>query len=475
MSLPSRREVLLAGASVTLLGCPTPSPTPDAGPPTVDAQAFDQATRVAFAPEAIAAPLAAFPQAVASGAMEQATALVVTRAPTLPRVVLRVWRPLDSSTEVALVTEQALDVPTHGAVKARVRGLAPATTYRYAFFAPDFSVRSAIGAFRTAFPDDWLEPVTFGTTSCAKLANGPFKALSLQAQVPMDFFVHLGDVSYNDGAVALEEFRDKWRGTLADEGYRALLPAVGTYLTWDDHDFWNNFDPEVNGATDGRFLDARQAFLESLPTELSPEGRLWRSFRWGRTVEVFVVDSRTERRASTRLSADPQYLSRAQLDWLKAGLADSPCHFKVVMSSVPITTMPPPLWGGQADRWQGYPAARSELLEHLVAADVKNVWFLGGDFHLGLVMRLDGEGPNARFMEIAGGPAGHGNPLSLVLEPGQEANREIAFPQRQFLFASGDTNATTLTLDPKADTVRVVFQGATSGRTTFDQVLRFGG
>lgn len=467
MFRPTRRDVLLAGAGATLAGCPAPKPSK----PTVDAQAFDHATRVAFDPASIPEPREAFPQAVASGAAERDTALVWTRSPLLPAVTLRVWRDVGSSTEVALVSEQALPVPSHGAVKARVSGLAPATTYRYAFFSPDFTQRSPLGAFRTAFPEDWLEPVTFGTSSCAKLANGPFVAFSLQAETPMDFFVHLGDLSYNDGAASLEEFRDKWRATLADPGYRALLPATSLYATWDDHDFWNNYDPEADGPDSQRFQNAKAAFLETLPTELTPEGHLWRSFRWGRTAELFVLDCRTERKGSTRLEPDATYLSRAQLDWLKAGLAQSPCHFKLVMTSVPITTMPAPLWAGSADRWQGFPAARAELLGHLAANDVKNVWFLGGDFHLGLAMHVDVGSP---YVELVGGPAGHGNPLSLVLEPGQEANKEIAFPSNQFLFATGGVNATTVTLDPKADTVRVVFQNATTRAVTWDQVLKFG-
>jgi histidinol dehydrogenase len=48
-----------------------------------------------------------------------------------------------------------------------------------------------------------------------------------------------------------------------------------------------------------------------------------------------VLDSRSERLPSTITSEHEQYLSRAQMDWFKQALVDSPCTFKVIMNSVP--------------------------------------------------------------------------------------------------------------------------------------------
>ena len=80
-----------------------------------------------------------------------------------------------------------------------------------------------------------------------------------------------------------------------------------------------------------------------------------------------------------------------------------------------------------------------------------------------------------RLIEIAAGPAGNINPLSLLLEPGQDpANKQVGFPSAQFLYAGGGFLTTTLTFDPKADTVRVVFFDPKTGQTTFDQALRYG-
>ena len=181
-----------------------------------------------------------------------------------------------------------------------------------------------------------------------------------------------------------------------------------------------------------------------------------------------------EQKPSTRGTPQKQYLSREQMNWLKDGLKNSPCHFKVLMNSVPITIMPPPLWGGQTDRWQGYTVAREELLGFIDSNDLQNVWFVSGDFHLGLVMRVERSGPRRRLLEIAAGPAGNINPLSLILEPGQEANKRLGFPPDQFLFAGGGFLTTTLTFDPRSNTVRVVFFDPMRSATLYDRALTFG-
>jgi phosphodiesterase/alkaline phosphatase D-like protein len=466
----TRREVMVAGAVLTACsGKPSPE-----SPPTIDAQSFDHSTAITFSPEDVAASEALFPLTVSSGAMRPDSVLLWTRAETVAEVTLRVWRAHPTQTMRALVSEKKLAVPADGNVRVTVDGLAPATWYQYAFFDSSLERRSPIGKVRTAFPDAWLEPVTVGATSCASYRYAPFAPLVTMGSQPLDLWLHLGDVSYNDGAGTLSEFRAKWRTQLADPGYRALMPSTGGYLVWDDHDFQNSVDAEALGPTHPLIVSAKQAWFETLPVERGEGDRIWRSYRWGKTVEFFLMDCRMERKPSTLGTGKEEYLSRAQMDWLKDSIKNSPCHFKALLNSVPITTMPPPLWGAQNDRWQGYPAAREELLGFLDAEDVRNVWFISGDFHLGLVMRVERAGVRRRLIEIAVGPAGNINPLELVLEPGQDANKKIAFPPDQFLFAGGAFATTTLTFDPKADTVRVVFFNPKTGVTTYDQALTFG-
>ena len=103
---------------------------------------------------------------------------------------------------------------------------------------------------------------------------------------------------------------------------------------------------------------------------------MWKSIRFGHTAEVFVLDSRSERRPSSLASSAPTYISARQLDWLKGALMASPCVFKVMLNSVPISQFPFSVFN--LDGWAAYAAQRRELLE-FVDANVKGVVWLSGD------------------------------------------------------------------------------------------------
>ena len=76
------------------------------------------------------------------------------------------------------------------------------------------------------------------------------------------------------------------------------------------------------------------------------------------------------------------------MTWLKQGLSDSPCVFKVILNSVPITNMPFLFDLGADDSWVGYEAQREEILSHISDGVTGAVW-LAGDFHFGAVTRVE--------------------------------------------------------------------------------------
>ena len=122
---------------------------------------------------------------------------------------------------------------------------------------------------------------------------------------------------------------------------------------------------------------AVQSFFDHQPVrrDAAHPDRVWKRMRWGRTADIFVLDCRNERRPSTRGSED-QYLSREQMDWLKAGLTSSEAVFKLIVNSVPISDFPGAFDLAQRDRWEGYPTQREEILRH-VGGDVLEPPVLG--------------------------------------------------------------------------------------------------
>ena len=93
-----------------------------------------------------------------------------------------------------------------------------------------------------------------------------------------------------------------------------LRAAGAMYNHWDDHEFLNDFaigqtryptssgtqegEPRVIGV-DGRKLyrDGAKAFREYMPVTYSKSRGIYRSFRWGKNLEVFFLDERSFRSA----------------------------------------------------------------------------------------------------------------------------------------------------------------------------------
>jgi len=355
-----------------------------------------------------------------------------------------------------LYLDQTAAVGDGGFVHVEVGGLAPDTRYRYCFVvvsaAGAATQRSPIGRFRTALALEARRVVTFGGTSCVNADHKPYRTLNRAAEAGLDFFVLAGDTTYCDGAVTVEHYRNKWRDSFDTDGYRALLSSVGTYASWDDHEIDDNWDPETIDPE--QLAAAKQVFLEHIAYRVRPEvdpiadWRLWRSFRWGQTLELFVLDCRAERKPSTRHTSGAQYISRAQMDWLKLGLRRSPCVFKLIVNTVPITDMPDG-YPSEKDRWQGYEPQRDEILAHVGGPPLMpGVLWLSGDFHFGAIAKVDA--PGGRFSDqwevFMGQGANAANPVWEAIRDNSAA---------QFPFVTGTDNYVRFTCDPFATPPRI--------------------
>lgn len=452
----------------------------------VDPAAIDRAEVIAFAPASVPHDEVTFSVLVQSGAMTPDGAILWTYTSDNQPKRLKVWRTLDEAGSVALVVDSDVS-PQDGYIKHRVTGLAPKTEYHYAFFAMNGEQalgRSLIGRFKTAFPEGCLAPLVIGGTHGTNFSKQPYKALEITATYDLDMFVHLGDYSYNDNAVldggltkfretvSIDAFRSIWHRTLDDPGFRELLAATGQYIVRDDHEVCDNSCLEHSNFREDIHRTGMDAMIETLPIEADGH-KIWRSYRWGDTAEIFLLDQRSERLPETRETPDAIYIGREQMDWLKAELKASTAHFKIILNSVPITLFDHPIWLMAHDRWQGYPAQREEILDHIVNEGIENVWWLTGDFHLGSVNRLQSSGPYAAMWEIMMGPGGNdGNPIwSLVNGDLEIYPPEEIIPPHQFDFFYGHKATTIVTFDPIRDVVHVLFFDAETGAPLYDKEL----
>jgi alkaline phosphatase D len=382
-------------------GTPAATPTP--------------AAAVTATPAATPTPSAvAFTYGVASGDVTDTSVILWTRVDAEAQVTAEVA--LDEQFDQVVASEKAqAKADNDFTVKAPVGGLDPDESYFYRFLSPDGSA-SPTGTFRTAPAEDVDQDVVFAYSGDSADYLQPFTLLTTVRQDDPDFFVYLGDTVIADPevegapiATTLPEYRQLYKNNRGDENLLNLLAATSTYAQWDDHEVVNDFDSET---VDPAMMAAGlQAFLEYMPIRQSVDDpdRLYRSFRWGKDVELFILDERQYRSAEaicyddqgemvqfpTRMGTqacqdainDPSrtMLGSEQKAWFKQALLDSDATFKFIINEVPMSEfllLP-------YDRWEGYPAERSELLNFISDNDIKNVVFLTTDLHGAVVNTLE--------------------------------------------------------------------------------------
>lgn len=339
----------------------------------------------------------------------------------------------------ALIVEGPVVPVENDTAHVDVTYIPSSTWFRYCFYLEPESedaplLRSAYGRFRTAPDPGELEVISFGGISCNNINYAPWDALFHAADSALDFFLLAGDTVYADGSSSHENFRSVWRNYLDDPSYRALLQSTSTLATWDDHEVTNNWNPET--LDPNVIAAATDTFFEHLPIRRDPDqpNRIWRSHRWGNTLEVFVLDCRSERKPSTQGESNGIYISTEQMTWLKDALTDSPCVFKLILNSVPITNMPFVFDLGADDSWVGYADQREEILSY-ISNEINGVVWLAGDFHMGALTHVEGEeSPHYDQMEVLMGPGGQfANPGWFLLNTGSGAS-QYNFTTPQFNF-----------------------------------------
>jgi alkaline phosphatase D len=328
--------------------------------------------------------------------------------------------------------------PVDGVLQVPLSGLEPDTAYSVAFQDGVGGGWSRVARFRTALADEGWRVVRFGATSCLG-GNEPWRTLTEAATAQLDFFAFLGDTVYADGAESLEDYRLFWDAARTTEGFVDVTASTAMVATWDDHEVGNNWT--AAGLAPGQFDAALRAFRDVMPQQVGSEGStVWRRLRFGAVLDVFVLDCRGER-------AGEDYLSRTQMDWLQAGLADSVARFKIVLNSVPITDLTAIFGqGARADRWEGFPVQRAEILSFAEDAGIEGLLWITGDVHYAQVGQVDpAGGVAADQVEVFAGPGGSFANVGAELFGGDP----------QYSWMSSTWNYARFTCDPGAGTVLV--------------------
>jgi alkaline phosphatase D len=369
-------------------------------------------------------------------------------------------------------------------VQGKVKGLKPGKHYFFRFVGR--RAKSARGSFTTAPKASQSKTVEFAWSGDQDFNATPGQktpywndggVLGRMKAERNAFNIMLGDTIYSDSevpgrlnpiALSVKQKWAKYKVNLQNRALQALRGSAGYYSQWDDHEFVNDFSPKENSFDNnvnvkGSTLYKRgaQAFRDYAPVHWSKRTGLYRSFRWGKNLELFFLDERSFRSANadanhvcdnpqtgepdlaptapqttrTLFSAltpslsqpvspactaainDPNrtFLGTRQLAAFKKAISRSTARFKVIVNEMPIQQY----YILPYDRWEGFAHERVDLL-HYLHDNVKNVVFLTTDVHATMIN-------DARFQTLESGGAQNSGIMDVTVGPVATADfrREI--------------------------------------------------
>src|SRR5262249_23917660 len=153
-----------------------------------------------------------------------------------------------------------------------------------------------------------LDPHFFSHSVDTIYADGP-----ITSEVPLDdgtLWRNRVTPAKAKVAETLDEFRGNYRYNLLDDNLRRFNAEVPQFVQWDDHETFNNWYPGRRLDEDARYqvksvdllaARAKRAFLEYTPLHPSPGDpeRIYRAFRYGPSLELFMLDERSYRGPNT--------------------------------------------------------------------------------------------------------------------------------------------------------------------------------
>ena len=312
-------------------------------------------------------------------------------------------------------------------VHAEVNGLKRESEYWYRFKCKEYE--SPVGRFRTAPRYGTVpERLKFAYVSCQNYTHGYFPAFNdLVGQDDIELVVHLGDYIYegpgsatgprqhapSTSLMTLAEYRTRHAQYKTDPRLQEAHAAFPWLMTWDDHEFWNNYaDLDINNPTlplktvEERRAAAYLAYWEHspLPRSRKPVDHnmpVYRRSSWGDLVLFHVLDTRQSRSnqvTCTRGQRLPSgycpeavnpartILGEEQRTWLIDGLTASTARWNVLANQVRFaptdTDQDTGRRGFGDDNWDNYVADRQRVLDAIKEHQPANPIVITGDAHV---------------------------------------------------------------------------------------------
>ena len=241
--------------------------------------------------------------------------------------------------------------------------------------------------------------VAFG--SCNLPARVPVQSIWSQvARFRPAAFLFIGDNNYMPGKAegfdlpegSVREIMSLYHRRFRQvPGLRDIVATTPSYGIWDDHDFGPNNSDRTFRWRDLAIETFRRYWPNPYPESSDTPG-VYHRFRIA-DVEFFMLDNRSHRDPNEAEDRSTMF-GEGQLEWLKAKLKSSTATFKVIAS------------GGTAvvdetgETWSNFGDERDRFFAWLFEEDITGVFFLAGDWHSGVLHRLNRPGFDYPLYEL---------------------------------------------------------------------------
>jgi alkaline phosphatase D len=279
------------------------------------------------------------------------------------------------------------------------------------------------------------------------------------AKRDLDLVIHLGDYIYEGGVSAsrtrqhngpetmtVEDYRNRHALYRTDEHLQASHAAFPWLVTWDDHEFDNNYAGDISEelkVDKNLFLQRRahayKVYFEHMPLRKisipdGPNMRLYRASPFGRLANFAMLDTRqyrtdqpnNDKQSELRgdvFREDATLLGKQQEEWLQGNLKSSPALWNILAQQIMMARVdrrPGEGTGYSMDQWSGYDVPRRRLLSFLEQQKISNPVVLTGDIHCNWVndLKVDFDNEKAPVVatEFVGTSISSGGDGSDVLE-----------------------------------------------------------
>ncbi len=324
-----------------------------------------------------------------------------------------------------------------------VNGLKPGRPYWYRFYSSNAA--SPIGRAMTA-PAGHSDKLHFAYFSCSNYEHGYFSPYRHGADEAPDFGIFLGDYIYEyvdkrtpnlprhhtgGECKTLADYRGRYTQYRTDEDLKRLHATISSIHTWDDHEVQNDYADKWSQdfADPLDFLKRRaaayQAFYEHMPVSRPPNGsamQVYDRYDFGDLMRIDLIDGRQYRSREAcygppkkggghqeSAAACPELIDPArsmigieQEAWLFDGLATSKARWNLIAQDVMMARFREKGPDGTSsyfwtDDWNGFPASRARVLQHIADSKVSNPVVITGDIHSFWAndLKLNFDDPNA--------------------------------------------------------------------------------